>query len=133
MIASMLRKITMLKKIFAAIQIFCLSGILCSFCCDTAKAEQQSYHCPLAKFGNCEKSSDSKVAKSQGNSFGCCGLMPNLLDNPKNIEKNKKFLVLTYSELQTQTINWQPFFFQLQQTRIKRAQKLYLKNRVLLI
>jgi hypothetical protein len=135
MIAFSLEKITMLKKIFAATQILCLAGLLCLFCCTDIKAKQQS-HCPLAKYGlnNCEKSSNSEIPKPQEKNPNCCGFITSLFDIPKGFEKSPKTFVGFYSSPQIQVIQNYLLAPKLHYSQtIKRSEKIYLKNRILLI
>jgi|GEM_PF-5058449 len=135
MIAFRVEKITVLKKTFATIQIFCLAGLLCLFCCTDIRAEQRS-HCPLAKYGlnNCEKSSNSEIPEPQEKSHNCCGFITSLFDVPKGFEKSKKIFVGFYSSPQIQVIqNYLPAPKIHYSQKIKRSEKIYLKNRILLI
>lgn len=80
------------KRIFTAALAVWMSGIVLVICCQmpsvkAADAEMES--CPLAKKGDCAKSSQSNSGESFGNesqSFDCCVFPAKVFDKAKKIE-----------------------------------------------
>jgi len=130
------------KRVIAGLLAIWLSGVVVLFCCEMPSvnaANDEIESCPLAKKGDCSKSSVSDSGEFFGQipfSFDCCSVPAKIFDKVRTFENSKSLATVESVKVPAS----QFFLFEktfraseFHRSFVRHSGSIYLRNRVLRI